>query len=167
MKNKTRGRTQLIIASVAIAVVVCVGVGTCVLVTRDGDRGDGGTGSDIRSATSLSFDVTDTSTSSTFTLKVKDIGSSSMKMRIDGITAGIPCYIINGALQRVWMSYAGIWQELTAEDFLDLWSYWSTELSVYQESLASWTGSSSITVGTKTFFNIQVNPSLENSLFIT
>jgi hypothetical protein len=167
MKNETKGIAPLILAVVVIVVVAVAGVGIYV-ATRGGGTGGGGgdgTGGNVGSATSLSCDITDTSTSSTFTLKAKDIGLSSMKMRIEGTLAGYDSiYIINGATQTAWMYMdATGWLDMSST-FSSLFSTWSTAFSGYQTDLASWT-SGNIVAGTVTISNIQVNPTLADTLF--
>jgi hypothetical protein len=167
MKNETKGIAPLIIAIVVIVVAAGVGVGVY-LATRGGGTGgtDGTSGGDIGSATSLSYDITESSTGSAFTLKAKDIGSSSMKMRIEGTVAGLEdiIYIINGATETAWMCYGDTWLDMSSS-YSTYYDTWSTAFSGYQTDLASWT-SGSITVGTVTISNIQVNPTLADSLFI-
>jgi len=163
MKNETKGIAPLILAIVVIVVVAVAGVGIFV-ATRGGTSGGGG-GGNAGSATSLSFDVTESTTSSTMTFKAKDIGSTNMKMRIEGTAAGYDfVYIINGATQTAWMYAGGMWLDQSST-FSDMWSTWSTAFSGYQTDLGSWTGSGSQTIGTVTISNIQVNPTLADSLF--
>jgi hypothetical protein len=159
MKNETKGIAPLIIAIVVIVVVAGVGVGAYV-ATRGGGGGGGNTGS----ATSLQCDVTDTSSGYTLTLKAKDIGSSNMKMRIDMTAPTAMSIIVNGTQQTAWMQYGGTWTDLSST-FSTYWDTWNSSFTGYQTDLAGWTGSGSITVGTVTFSNIQVNPSLDDSLF--
>jgi len=165
MKNETKGIAPLIIAVVVIVVVAVAGVGVYVATRGGTGGGGGGTGSDIASATSLSFDVTESSTSSTMTFKAKDIGSTNMKLRIEGTAASYDfIYIINGATQTMWMYAGGTWLDMSSS-YSTYWDTYSTMLSGYKTDLGSWTGSSSITVGTVTISNTQVNPSLADSLF--
>jgi hypothetical protein len=162
MKNETKGIAPLILAIVVIVVVAVAGVGVYV-ATRGGTSGGGGGGAG--SATSLSFDIADTSSSSTFTLKAKDIGSTNMKMRIEGTVSGYDIiYIINGATQTMWMYTSGTWLDMSSQ-FSSMWSTWNTAFSGYQTDLGSWTGSGNIVAGTVTISNIQVNPTLADSLF--
>jgi len=167
MKNETKGIAPLIIAVVVIVVVAVAGVGIYV-ATRGGGTGGGGgdgTGGDVGSATSLSFDMTDTSSASTLTFKAKDIGSSDMKMRIEGTAAGYDIiYILNGEQQSAWMYMAATGWVDVSSTFSTLWSTWNTAFSGYQTDLASWT-SGSIVAGTVTISNIQVNPTLADTLF--
>jgi hypothetical protein len=167
MKNETKGIAPLILAIVVIVVVAVAGVGVFVATRGGGTDGGGGdgTGGDVGSATSLSFDITETSTGSAFTYKAKDIGSSNMKMRIEGTVSSYDIiYIINGATQTMWMYASGTWFDMSSS-YSTYWDTYSTMLSGYQTDLGSWTGSGSQTVGTVTISNIQVNPSLADSLF--
>ena len=130
------------------------------------------TGGNVESATSLSFDVAGTAMgySFSYTFKAKDLGSSNAKLRIDMTTAGTTVgYILNGALQKVWVSYGGTWTEVPGE-FSTYWSTYDAMLSGYLTELSGWTGgdftyndpSSGMSV---TISNIQVNPTLADSLF--
>jgi outer membrane lipoprotein-sorting protein len=167
MKNETKGIAPLIIAVVVVVVVAVAGVGVYVATRGGGGGGENQpSGGDVGSATSLSYDITETSTGSAFTFKAKDIGSSNMKMRIEGTFAGMEdiIYIINGATQTMWMSYGGTWTDMSSY-YSTYFDTYSTMLSGYQTDLGSWTGSGNITVGTVTISNIQVNPTLADSLF--
>jgi len=167
MKNETKGIAPLILAVVVIVVVAVAGVGVY-LATRGGGTGGGGgdgTGGDVGSATSLSFDITDTSQGMALAFKAKDIGSSSLKLRMEGTYSGAEFVcILNGALQKCWVSYGG--GTLIESDtlFQSLWDTFSTAFSEYQTDLASWT-SGNIVAGTVTISNIQVNPTLADTLF--
>ncbi len=129
----------------------------------------GGTTGGIGSATSLSFKVTVTyqgaATETTF--KAKDIGSSSMKIRMEGTAAGYEyIYIVNGAQQKAWMYAGGQWLDMSST-FSTYWSTWSQSFSGYQESLSAWTsGTYTSPDGSVTISDIQVNPSLDDSLFV-
>jgi hypothetical protein len=167
MKNETKGIAPLIIAVVVIVVAAGVGVGAYV-VTRGGGGGTGGGNGNIGDATSLSFDVAATvgEQSVSYTFKAKDLGSTNAKLRVDMTTAGTTIgYIINGALQKVWVSYGGTWTELPGE-YSTQWSTWDATLSGYETSLAGWTsGTYTSPDGSVTISNVQVNPTLADSLF--
>jgi hypothetical protein len=167
MKNETKGIAPLIIAIVVIVVAAGVGVGAYV-ATRGGGTGGGGggggTGGDIGSATSLSFTITESSSGSALTLKAKDIGSNNMKIRIDMTAPTAMSYIVNGATSTAWV-YTDTtgWIDMSST-FSTLWDTWNSAFTGYQTDLGSWT-SGSITVGTVTISNVQVNPTLADSLF--
>jgi len=161
MKNETKGIAPLIIAVVVIVVVAVAGVGVFV-ATRGG--GTGGGGGNITGATNLSFDMTNTAPAMALSFKAKDIGSSSMKLRMDGTYLGAEfgC-ILNGALQKCWVSYDGTWTDMSSM-YSTWWDTFSTMFSGYQTDLGSWTGSGNITVGTVTISNIST-ATLADSLF--
>lgn len=158
MKNETEGVAPLILAVVVIVVAAGVSVGAYVVV-----KGGGGGGGGIGSATSSSFDVTIAGTG-TYTFQAKDIGSNNLKVRVTGSAAGTDfIYIVNGATQTAWRDFGGTW---TQEDFSTVWSTWETAFSGYQTELDSWMGGTYTSPdGTVTISNIQVNPSLDDSLF--
>jgi hypothetical protein len=172
MRNETKGIAPLIIAVVVVVVVAVAGVGAYVLVSRGGGTGGGGGGGggDIGSATSLKFDVSSTTggVSSSMTFYVKGIGSDAVKMRVEGTAAGQEFkLIINGEQEKVWMYIAGQWMDFSSS-YSDYWEQWNSAFSGYKESLSGWAGSGTWTSpdGTVTISNIQVNPTLEDSLFV-
>jgi ABC-type oligopeptide transport system substrate-binding subunit len=120
----------------------------------------------------LSFDVTGTvsGNSVSYTFKAKDIGSSNAKLRIDMTATGQDItYIVNGATQTAWMYVMGAWTDMSSS-FSTQWSTWNTAFSGYETGLAGWTSgdytyTDSTTGATVTISNIQVNPSLDDSLF--
>ncbi len=108
MKNETKGIAPLILAIVVIVVVAGVGVGAYV-VTRGGGTGGGGGGGGggITGSKNLSFDVPAAGDSVSY--KVKDIGSTSMKLRVSMTVSGYDMiYIMDGAAQTVWVYTAGL-----------------------------------------------------------
>jgi hypothetical protein len=138
MKNETKGIAPLIIAIVVIVVAAGVGVGAYV-ATRGGTGGGGG-GGDIAGATNLSFTMTSTAPAMALTFKAKDIGASTMKMRIDMTAPTAMSYIINGAQQSAWVYTAAIgWYDMSST-FSTLWDTYSTMFSGYQTDLAGVTG---------------------------
>jgi len=165
MKNETKGIAPLILAIVVIVVAASVGVGAYV-VTRGGGTGgtDGTSGGDIGSATNLSFDMTNTSPAMTLAFKAKDIGSSSLKLRMEGTYLGseFGC-ILNGALEKCWMSYGGTWTDVSSM-YSTWWDTFSTMFSGLQTDLGSWTGSGNVVAGTVTISNIST-ATLADSLF--
>jgi len=168
MKMKQKGIAPLIIVAIVVVVAVA-GVGAYVVVSRGGGGGGGGgAGGDIASATSLSFNVDSTAggVTSTMTFKAKDIGSSNMKIRIEGTAAGQEFkYIINGAQQKLWIYAAGQWMDLSSS-FSEYWGTWNQAFTGYTGSLSGWTGGTWTSPdGTVTISDIVVNPDLSDSLF--
>jgi len=116
-KNE-KGIAAVVMVGIIIAVVaVAAGVTVAFLVLRGGEGGgtgggtsggetSGGAENSVASASSLSFRVTSSydEMSADYTFKVKDIGSSGMKIRVEGTIIGQSfIYIINGAQRKVWM----------------------------------------------------------------
>ena len=167
MKTKQSGIAPLIIVAIIVVATVAVGVGVYV-ATRGG--GTGGGGGNIASATSLSFNTEGTVQGQSFsgTIKIKDIGTSGMKLRLEGTTAGQETIaIINGLQQKCWMSFNGQWSDMSGM-FSSLWSTWNTQIEGYMDNLSSWNGEGTWTSpdGTYTISNLQVNPVLDDSLFV-
>ena len=163
-----KGIAPLIIVAIVVVAAVVVGVGIYV-ATRGGGGGaggggGGGGGGGITGATSLQFDITDTSSGLVGTVKSKDIGSSNLKLRIDETAPSAMSVLVNGATQTIWIYASGTWMDMSPY-FENYWSTWNTEFTGYQTALAGWTGSGSITFGTVTISNIQLNPTLDDSLF--
>jgi len=130
--------------------------------------GGGAPGGGISGATSLSFTVSSTIGGVTnLTYKAKNIGANNLKLRIEGTAAGQEItYIINGETQQAWIYTAGQWIDMSST-FSSYWSTWSESLSGYQESLSGWTsGTYTSPDGSVTISNIQVDPTLDDSLFV-
>jgi len=165
MKIETKGIAPLIIAVVVIVVAAGAGAGVYIVATRDGGGGGGGGGGGVGSAANLSFDMTNTSPAMSLAFKAKDIGSSSLKLRMEGTYLGseFGC-ILNGALQKCWVSYGGgSWTDVSSM-YTTWWDTFYTMFSGLQTDLSSWTGSGDITVGTVTISNIST-ATLADSLF--
>jgi len=166
MKMNQKGIAPLIIVAIVAVVAVAAGVG--IYAATRGGGGGGGGGEGISGAQSLQFDVNATvgGVSTTYTLMAKNIGTSNLMMKIDGTFAGQAIiYIVNGAQQKVWMYAAGQWTDLS-EGFSTYWSQWSQTFQGYKTGLSGWTGGTwTSSDGTVTISNIQVNPSLSDSLF--
>jgi len=123
----------------------------------------------IGSATSLSFKVDSTmgGYSLSYTFKAKNIGSEHLKLRIDGTAMDQSVvYIVNGETQQAWMSSGDQWTDLSST-YSTQWSTWSQSFGSYQESLSGWTGGTYTSPdGSVTISDIQVNPTLDDSLFV-
>ncbi|MCW4044286.1 MAG: hypothetical protein NWE94_02065 [Candidatus Bathyarchaeota archaeon] len=164
----------LVIAVVAIIVVAAVVAG--VYLATQGGGGATPTPSPsatptVADATSLQFsvEITGGDAAGTYTFKAKNIGQSSMKIRIDISSGGVDLvYIVNGEKEKAWVYMSGTWTE---SDFATDWDAWGTTLTDYKESLADWTGTGDYTYTengtTVRIYNITVNPSLADSLFET
>lgn len=125
-------------------------------------RGGGGS---IAGAESLQFDVA-TAGGDAFTLAAKNIGASDQMIRVDGTVGGQDMIIVlNGAERKAWVCVAGTWTDLSSS-FSTMWDQWNKALQDYQACLSGWTGGTwQSSDGTITISNIQVNPSLSESMF--
>jgi hypothetical protein len=130
----------------------------------------------LAGAQSLSFKVlytSDTAESWGYTWSAKNLGTDNMMMRIDGTFTSADTeqmtYIINGAQQKAWMNVGGQWMDLT-DGFADIWSSWNDTWEGYYTDFADWsgTGEYAYSAGGNSvrFYDVQVNPILDDSLFV-
>jgi hypothetical protein len=165
-----KGIAPLIIVAVVAVVAAAVGVGVFV-ATRGG--GTGGGGGNIAEATSLQFkaDTTIQGVSGTYTFKAKNIGTPNMMMRIEGAYQGQNVImIINGAQQKLWACEGGQWMDLST-NYSQYENMWTTTFQGYLTQLGMWTGGDWSYTDNYTgisihLYNIVVNPSLSDSLFV-
>jgi len=170
MNNKT-----LAIAIVVIIVVAAVAAGVYFATQNTGGGGSATptptASPSVSSASSLQFsvDIESGDAAGTYTYKAKNIGESTMKIRIDMSISGMDfVYIVNGEEQKSWTYMSGTWTENT--DFTADWDSWGVALTGYKEDLANWTGSGDYTYSDSEgnsikIYAITVNPTLEDSLF--
>lgn len=166
-------RKTLIIAAAVFAVVA--GVAGVYFATRGGGGGGGGGGGttpDIAGASSLQFsvDITGGESAGTYKYMAKNIGTSSMMIRVEIASAeGDVIYIVNGAQQKAWGYSGGEWIDLS-DTYSDQWDAWNAMWVGYRDSLLDWTGTGDWTYtdsqgNSVRVYNIAVNPSLADSLF--
>ena len=92
-------------------------------------------------------------------------------MRIDFFDASgsETIYIVNGQLQKSWAYSDGTWTDLSAAYALQ-YSTWNTLWQGYLNSLAAWNGLGDYTYSANgdsvRIYNISVNPTLADSLFV-
>jgi hypothetical protein len=166
-----KGIAPLII--VALAAIVAVAVGLGIYAMRGGGGGGASGGGNIAEASSLQFkaDTTIQGVSGTYTFKAKNIGTSNMMMRIEGTYQGQNVVmIINGALQKLWMYGNGQWMDLSTY-YSEYENTWITTFQGYLSQLGGWTGGDWSYTDNSTglnirLYNIVVNPSLSDSLFV-
>jgi hypothetical protein len=134
------------------------------------------TSANVAGASSLQFTETVTNSSGavqgTYTYSGKNIGTSSMMMRIE--ISDVPSsdnvvYIVNGALQQAWLETGGQWTDMSSA-FASNWSSWKSTFEGIQNNLTSWAGTGDYTYtdpqgDSVRIYNISVNPSLADSLF--
>ncbi len=136
--------------------------------------------SKIATATSYEFNETDTAANGTVlgTLyyATKNLGTSSVDLYWVATTpsSGTIIYIINGGQQKAWIYQNGQWTDISTE-YADISSTVQSTAGVYVNMLEYYGGSGSFTYtipsgqpnagDTATFTNIQINPSLPDSLF--
>ncbi len=130
-----------------------------------------GTSADIATANSVKFSVslTENGTTRTYTYQGKNAGSNSFMMRID-YTEGSDStiFIFNEVQHKAWTYAGGAWVDISSY-FDSQFTTWDNLWNSYITSLTAWTGSGdySYTQGGQTIriFDIQVNPTLADSLF--
>ena len=136
--------------------------------------------SGIATATSYQFNETGTASNGTVLDTLfyasKNIGTSNVDL-LEVITtpsSGYLEYIINGAQQKAWVYQNGQWTDLSSE-FSTILPTVQSAAGIYTNMLEAYGGSGSYTYtipsgqpnagDTATFTNIQINPSLPDSLF--
>jgi len=125
----------------------------------------------ISIAEATSLQLTENSTtggvSTAGTFWVKDIGTSNAKIRFEGTAAGVSTtLIVNGALQKIWVLANGTWYDLSSS-FTTYWNEWHGHFENLRTELSTWqSGTWTSPDGTVTISNIQVNPTLDDSLFV-
>ena len=136
--------------------------------------------SGIATATSYEFNETGTASNGTVLDTVfyatKNVGTSNVDL-LEVVTtpsSGTLEYIINGAQQKAWAYQSGQWTDLSSE-FSTILPTVQSSAGLYTNMLEAYGGSGSYTytipsgqpnAGDKaTFTNIQINPSLPDSLF--
>ncbi|MEM2866073.1 MAG: hypothetical protein QXM46_03625 [Candidatus Hadarchaeales archaeon] len=173
MKNERMG----IATSVLLVIIVIVGAaaaGAYVVLTREGGESGGetgGGGGGVGSASSLSYtvDVTPQGYETvTYTFKIKDIGQATVRYRIEWTSGGFPTVlIVNRAENKVWMRVGEMeWMDMSSQMN---WQSYTASAEQYRTRLQNWvSGDYTYTDpnGTRVrIYNIQVNPSLPDSLF--
>jgi hypothetical protein len=134
-----------------------------------------GTGANIAGATSLQFTVSITNSSGgsqgSYTYYAKNAGTTNQMVRIEWTDpdGGTFVYIVNGALQQVWVESGGQWTDLSSA-YASQSSTWNSAFLGYKNSLAGWSGLGDWTYTDPTgdtvrISNVNVNPSLPDSLF--
>ncbi len=165
----TNKKKLMLVIAVVVFGVVSLAVGIKIM-TNDGD----GAGGNIAEASELRFqlDSTDwiTSSTSTGTMMLKNIGTSSMKMRFEMMEQDQHfIYIINIYPQKGWAYADGQWLDIS--DYpSEYWSQWDQTIKEYKAQLDGWTDGDLTFVDSGTgaairIYNIEVNPSLPDSLF--
>ncbi len=136
--------------------------------------------SKIATATSYEFNETGTASNGTVldTLfyATKNLGTSNVDLyeAVTSPSSGTLIYIINGGEQKAWVYQDGQWTDIST-DFSSISSSVQSTAGLYVNMLEYYGGSGSFTytipsgqpnAGDKaTFTNIQINPSLPDSLF--
>lgn len=184
-----KGISKLVIVVIIVVAVLVVGVVAYLGMSGGGGGngtgdnggnggggnggGNGGTTTDVAGASSLQFSVSVTQTGvgqEVATYMVKNAGTSGMMMRIDmtDVSGENFIYIINGVQEKVWVYSEGEWTDLSVA-YSTYWDTWNSAWEGYRTSLADWTGvgdwSYTTPDGEVSIYDIDVNPSLADSLF--
>ncbi len=135
--------------------------------------GDG----EVGTASSIDFTITVEPTggeTSTYRYRARNLGTSSLDIRVDYTTQGIAIsYILKGSSQEGWIYMNGVWYPFAEVlyNFSEWWDIYSDSLEEYQGYLAEeWAQQQEWTytvpgVGTVTYSNITINPTLPDSVF--
>jgi hypothetical protein len=168
----SKGSRKTLIAVIVIVAIAAVAVGVY-LATQSGGGGGGGATTGVAGASSLQFSISVTQggvSQGTYKYMAKNIGTSSMMIRVEITSAdGDLIYIVNGAQQKAWGYSGGEWIDLS-DTFSDQWDAWNSTWAGYKESLFDWTGTGDWTYtdpdgNSVRVYDIAVNPSLADSLF--
>lgn len=179
MKMGEKGiSTALIVAIVVTVVVVAVAVPAVILLKP----GEPAPGEGIAGATSLAFksDYLSGEYSGTMsTLKLKNLGLDSMKIRVEGTFQGqeLTTVIVNGELQKAWLYSSGQWMDWPFSGTVSPpfehsgWDWMTESLEAVEDTFSGWTSgefttTDPITGVTIRVYDIEVNPLLEDSLFV-
>ena len=177
--------SMVLVAVIVIVVVVVVGAVAYWALTNNGGGEPAATptptpAASVEDATSLGFKVNATidDNNELYAFTAKNLGSSDILLRVDEIDAdgNVFIYVYNETAQSLWIQYAGEWTDSSAT-FAD---YWNGDLSgiigytafnTYKTQLAAnWSGSGAYDYdsGGNTYhiYDIDVNPSIEDSLFV-
>ena len=133
---------------------------------------------EVATATSLDFTVEyviEGQGDSTWRYRARNIGTSDLDIRIDYSIQGVGeyIYILSGSSQEGWMYAGGQWMSYTQAgmSFNDYWDMWAEGFEEYHAALVEdWTGVQGWTytvpgLGSVTYTDIDVNPSLSDSVF--
>lgn len=176
MENKGIGGAAAI---VIIIIIAAAGVGAYVLVSGDGEVPPEGEeeeeevppeGEGIGGATSLDFKV-DTTNGVTMTcrFRAREIGTGNMDIRVDCTSAeNTVVYILSGSQGKAWTKMDGEWMEIPYFDVI--WQNYINQMDQYMDELSGWTigdwtYTDPATGASVRIYDIQVNPSLPDSLF--
>jgi hypothetical protein len=134
-----------------------------------------GVGANVAGASSLQFTVSVTNSSGgslgSYTYYAKNAGTASQMVRIEfnDPSGESFVYIVNGALQQVWVESGGQWTDLSSA-YASQSSSWNSAFLGYKNSLTNWSGVGDWTYtdpngDTVRISNVSVDPSLPDSLF--
>lgn len=135
--------------------------------------GDG----EVATASSIDFTITVEPTGgepSTYRYRARNLGTSSLDIRVDCTIQGIDIsYILKGSSQEGWIYTGGVWYSFADMfyNFSEWWDIYSDNLEEYHGYLAEeWAQQQEWTytvpgVGTVTYSNITLNPTLPDSVF--
>lgn len=110
----------------------------------------------------------------TYRYMARNIGTSSLDIRIEWDSEQVDAkYILKGSTRQGWVYTGDQWIEFTTmyQDFDEFWDAFYESFEGYQTTLAEeWTGVQGWTysfpgMGTVTYSNIDINPSLPDSVF--
>ncbi len=128
----------------------------------------------VTGASSIKFNVSFTTAVqmvNDYTFSVKNTGTTTMMMRIEGIISNQSAlYIINGAQQKAWNYSNGKWTDLSPA-FSAQYDLWSETWREYCDNLSAWLGTDEYsytdppTGNNIRLYSITVNPELSDSLF--
>jgi hypothetical protein len=158
---------------VAVLIVVIVAAVAAVLLSNNGG---GNTQSvSVADATSLEFmaNVTSNGITVTHACYGKNMGSSNLTVRVDILAgeSGNWSHVLDQGQGKSWnCTNSGAWIEVG--NFTDDWNSWGTRWTNFVTNLNNWNGTGDYSYTSSngnavTIYNVEINPSLPDSIFQT
>ncbi len=125
------------------------------------------------SSLQISMDFSSAGTSQgTYTYRAKNIGTANEMIRaeVTDTQGNQTIFIINGAQHKAWGYSDGEWQDSSSAYDL-MWNTWSASFTQATQNIVGWGGVGDYTYTAPNgdsvrYYNIAVNPTLEDSLFV-
>jgi hypothetical protein len=164
-------KMMYITAAVAVIVVIVIVAVAYILMNPSGGEGGTETIYTISNATSLQYSVSVSNAPDTTTkYSGKNLNGTDVMMRVDIESGGDSySYILDASSLTGWSNETGTWVQ---GNFTAMWNDWNTNCwKPYIAHSPNWVaGDSNITYtddagNTITIFNIEINPTLEDSMF--
>jgi hypothetical protein len=170
-----KGISTLVIVGIVVIIIVVAGIAAYVLYSGGEEASPTPTpsGSPVEGATSMRFDVNATvdGAKEIDRFTVKNLGTSNVLIRVDQTDAqgNNFIYLMNQTAQSAWADAMGTG---FVDDSANFASYWDSTLigkaavDMYMTALADWSGTGDYTGDTYVIYDIVVDPTLDDSVFV-